>query len=257
MSCELLAGALQRHNEFEVNVCSDAGRLMQFLVEHVVDVAVISARVGDDPRAGFDRIRRVREISPSTHIIALLDSGRREVVVEAFRAGAHGIFCRTDSHKLLPRCIARVNEGQIWASSKQIQMALEALSEPVSVRVTNANGDGLLTKREQAVASLVASGLSNREIAKQLELSEHTIKNYLFRIFERLGISNRVELVLYSLTNNGHNGHTVETPQVAAKTEPKGNGHRKASSGQDSSTQTAALRRNALQDSASALHNDC
>ena len=257
MSCELLAGALQRHNEFEVNVCSDGARLMQFLLEQAVDVAVISARVGDDPRAGFDRIRRVREISPSTHIIALLDSGRREVVVEAFRAGAHGIFCRTDSHKLLPRCIARVSEGQIWASSKQIQMALEALSEPVPVRLANANGDGLLTKREQTVASLVASGLSNREIARQLQLSEHTIKNYLFRIFERLGVSNRVELVLYSLTNNGHNGHNVQPLQMAGKTEEESNGKSKAVAAQNSSTQTAALRRNALQGSAGSLHNDC
>ena len=64
-------------------------------------------------------------------------------------------------------------------------------------RVTSAKGKYLLAKREQEVANLVAEGLTNRDIAQQLGLSEHTISNYLFRIYEKLGISSRVELVLY------------------------------------------------------------
>jgi DNA-binding NarL/FixJ family response regulator len=60
------------------------------------------------------------------------------------------------------------------------------------------NGRGL-SKREEEIARLVAEGMSNRQISQQLTLSEHTIKNYLFRIFEKLGVSTRVELALYAL----------------------------------------------------------
>jgi DNA-binding CsgD family transcriptional regulator len=59
----------------------------------------------------------------------------------------------------------------------------------------------LLSRREEEVMHLVAEGLGNREIAEQMNLSEHTVKNYLFHIFDKLGISNRVELVLYAVTN--------------------------------------------------------
>jgi len=61
----------------------------------------------------------------------------------------------------------------------------------------------LRSKREEGVVRLVAEGLGNRDIAQQLNLSEHTVKNYLFHIFDKLGISNRVELVLYAVTNRG------------------------------------------------------
>ena len=69
------------------------------------------------------------------------------------------------------------------------------------LRVLSANGENLLTSREEQVVALVADGLSNRNVAAELGLSEHTVKKYLFRIFEKLGISSRVELVLYALNH--------------------------------------------------------
>lgn len=78
------------------------------------------------------------------------------------------------------------------------------VSQVPSLRVVNANGEVLVTPREEQVVALVAEGLSNREIAQELALSEHAIKKYLFRIFEKLGISTRVELVLYALNHGDH-----------------------------------------------------
>jgi DNA-binding NarL/FixJ family response regulator len=80
------------------------------------------------------------------------------------------------------------------------------MSEVPSLRVLNSRGAPLLTPREEQVVALVAEGLANRQIARELNLSEHTIKKYLFRIFEKLGISTRVELVLYAV-NNGDPRH--------------------------------------------------
>jgi len=70
------------------------------------------------------------------------------------------------------------------------------------VRLVDNDSANLLTKREEDLVRLVADGLSNRDIARKLNLSEHTVKNYIFRIFEKLGVSNRVELVLYALSNS-------------------------------------------------------
>jgi DNA-binding NarL/FixJ family response regulator len=64
--------------------------------------------------------------------------------------------------------------------------------------MANVGGSNLLTKREEGVVHLVAEGLTNREISHQLNLSEHTVRNYLFRIFNKLGTSTRVELALYA-----------------------------------------------------------
>jgi DNA-binding NarL/FixJ family response regulator len=95
-------------------------------------------------------MQQVRELSPQTRIVALLDESQGDVVVQAFRLGlgAVGICYRTDSPKLLPCCISCVHRGEIGATSAQLKMALDALSEPIPAHLVSALGDGLLTKRE-------------------------------------------------------------------------------------------------------------
>jgi DNA-binding NarL/FixJ family response regulator len=138
-------------------------------------------------------------------------------VVEAFRAGARGVFCRSESLKSLARCIQCVSEGQIWANSKELRYLLEALGEALPLRVIDARGAALLSRRELEVVRCVAEGLSNREIAQRLGLTEHTVKNYLFRIFDKLGVSKRVEVVLYAYSL----GSMAEVPEPSNGTRSK------------------------------------
>ena len=79
-----------------------------------------------------------------------------------------------------------------------MEFLLEALSQGATPRLTDSKGKALLTKREEEVVELVSEGLTNKEISHRLKLSEHTIKNYLFRLFEKLGVSSRIELILYA-----------------------------------------------------------
>jgi len=132
-------------------------------------------------------------------VVMLLDKDERELVVEILRKGARGIFCRTGSFKDLRKCIERVRDGQIWANNTQVQYIVEALVQAPASRVIRGKLAIPLSKREKEVARLVAAGLSNRGVSEKLGLSEHTVKNYLFGIFEKLGISTRIELVLYIL----------------------------------------------------------
>ncbi len=136
----------------------------------------------------------------------LLDWDDKELVIKAFRAGALGVVVREQSYELLCKCVYSVHRGQVWANSQQLRHLLDALVTGTPGKLTDAQGKVLLSSREEQIVSLVAEGMKNREIAELLSLSEHTVKNHLFRIFERLGISSRAELILYLFSHR----HLIE-----------------------------------------------
>ena len=205
MSTQLLADALARDPQFQmIEPPPNFGAILPLLRREKPHVAVVSAKLGESGRGSFELIREICAQVPDTRVIVLLDSSDRSAVVEAFRAGARGVFCRTEPFRLLAKCIQCVHSGQIWANSGELQFVLEALAQP-GFATLRAHSGSLLTARELDVVRCVAEGLSNREIAHRLKLTEHTVKNYLFRIFDKLGVSSRVEVVLYALGNgNGH-----------------------------------------------------
>jgi DNA-binding NarL/FixJ family response regulator len=199
MNSQLLAAALERDKRFHVlDPGLDVRGFVAAVAKEKPAVVVISAELDDNPRKGFDLAREVHASHPETRVVMLLDVSERSQVVEAFRAGARGVFCRSESLKSLAKCIHCVSQGQVWANSKELRYLLEALGEALPLRVVDARGTVLLSRREQEVVRCVAEGLSNREIAQRLGLTEHTVKNYLFRIFDKLGVSKRVEVVLYA-----------------------------------------------------------
>jgi len=181
--------------------------------EHKPGAVLIAASLSDGPLTGFRALRDLRDSSPAARVVVLLDERDRELVVDAFRAGARGLFFRADSAENLGKCISAVANGEIWASSADLEFLLEALTRVAPLRPMDSHGKALLTSREEQVVALVADGMSNREIAQQLLLSEHTVKNYMFRIFDKLGVSSRVEVLLYALS---HRERTKDVSRDAA-----------------------------------------
>jgi len=202
MACRLLAGLLDRQRDFEVVACtSDQESLLRTARQTSVEVALIAAEWGDGRLTGLAMMQKMREANPDCAMVLLLDEASPHLIVEAMRAGARGVFFRSEFESAaLCKCVRRVYEGQIWLKSKDVKHLADALAQPRCLQVLDAGGVNLLTNREQDVMRLVAEGLGNREIAQQLNLSQHTVKNYLFHIFDKLGVSNRVELVLYATT---------------------------------------------------------
>jgi two-component system nitrate/nitrite response regulator NarL len=201
---QLLGDALRRDPQLEVlNPPPRTRDLIEAVKLHRVDVVVLNSNLDDQPLRGFDLLRELRGFVPNILAIMLLDSSKRETILQAFRAGARGIFSRHDSVETLPKCIRTVAQGQIWANSEQLTFAVEALASSPVVRAVDANGLSLLSKREMDVVRSLAEGLTNREIAERLGLSHHTIKNYLFRVYDKLGVSNRLELLFMTLTQAG------------------------------------------------------
>jgi len=220
MNSQLLLEALAREKRFEMLACpNSAAEIVSLARRGRVQIAVIAARVADGAKSGVELAREIRGASPSTRIIMLLDSSERAAVLEAFLAGARGVFSRSESLKALAKCIYSVHSGQVWASSRELQFVLEALCEPAPMRLLNGKGTAMLSARELEVVQCVAEGLTNREIAKRLGLTEHTVKNYLFRIFDKLGVSSRVEVVLYALGNSAPTRVEVPLPASPVKRE--------------------------------------
>jgi DNA-binding NarL/FixJ family response regulator len=201
MHCDLLYKALYAlRNRFKIvaSVDSTAG-IFSALQVHLPQVAIISCDLQDGPLAGIRVLPVIRSSYPNTKSLVIIGSPDRELVVDAFKFGADGVFCRDDRFDLLCKAIEAVSRGQIWARSEELRYVLDAfVKSPKRVKIDPRVGS-LLTEREIAVVTLAVEGLSNREISVQLALTEHTVKNYLFRVFDKLGISNRVELVLFCL----------------------------------------------------------
>jgi DNA-binding NarL/FixJ family response regulator len=205
----LLSSALRRHPGLKITCCrGDLTACLQALSTAPVDVLLL----GDGPTEHHERIAILRGLHsnyPGIGVVLLLDSYDRNLVVNAMRAGAHGLFCRaSEPFRALCRCITVVHGGQFWANTEQIHYVIEALSSSAPSRVINAKGEGLLTARENQVVSLVAEGAGNREIARRLGITENTVKKSLLRIYDKLGVSNRVELVLYALTHRDTQAHS-------------------------------------------------
>ena len=199
LATQLLVEALARDAQFHmIESPSSAAAILDLTKREKPQVMVISAKLGEDHSGGLDLLRELRTHSPSSRVIVLLDSSERAAVIAAFRAGAQGVFCRTQTFRLLAKCVQCVGAGQVWASGSELQFVLEALTQPALAHFSG-QGESLLSAREIDVVRCLAEGLTNREIAQRLKLTEHTVKNYLFRIFDKLGVSSRVEVVLYAL----------------------------------------------------------
>jgi len=197
MNSQLLAESLGRNPRFEICGVAAAGKILALVPLQKTDVAVIGVEFNGVTRKGLQMARILNARYPEVRIVVLLDVDSRESVMASFRCGAMGVFCRTEPLSELHTCIERVSRGEIWAGRSHSQFMLEALRSTPSCEGIEAGKISLLSPRELQVAECAAQGQSNKNIADRLGLSEHTIKNYLFRIFEKLGVSNRVELLFW------------------------------------------------------------
>jgi DNA-binding NarL/FixJ family response regulator len=200
---QLLADALRNDRGLHVvTEASNSEELLAAITRVPIDVAVISNNLDNQAGRGTQVLREMRELRPQIKGVILMDSSKPHEVLECFRAGARGIFSKEEPLESLCKCIRSVDDGQIWARSVDLDHALEALANTPLVRATNHQGVELLSPREHQVIQHLAGGMTNREIAHALELSPHTVKNYLFRIFDKLGVSSRTELLYLTMNNS-------------------------------------------------------
>ena len=132
-----------------------------------------------------------------TRVVVLTAAEDYRDVVRALRLGARGVVLKESAIELLVKCIHRVHAGEIWLDSHLTAEVVNAFSASAK---SGARADKpLLSDREMEVVQLVAQGFQNKEIGKKLFISELTVKNHLHNIFDKLGVSDRLELALYAI----------------------------------------------------------
>jgi two-component system, NarL family, nitrate/nitrite response regulator NarL len=195
MGNQLLMESLGRDPRFEIVSAAAPAEILSSVTNLQPDLVLISADFDGAAKKGLQVARTLNSRNPSVSIVILLEVSTRESVIAAFRCGAAGVFSRTESLSDLASCIERVSVGEIWAKKAHSEYLLEALRATPSCDGIVAGKIDQLSPRELQVAERAAQGESNKQIADRLGLSEHTVKNYLFRVFEKLGVSNRFELL--------------------------------------------------------------
>lgn len=199
MHCKLLADAMERDGSIEVvAIVSSSRELLSLPLETVFDIALLAPPLGDHSSSTFETVRELRLRFPHVRVIVILDSSQNGNALESLRAGVRGIFSTSGTLQMLCKCIQRVHEGQIWASSSELASFIDAVATAHHTAI-HAEKYNLLSKREKQVLLGVAEGRTNHDIGRQLGVSRHTVKNHMQSIFEKLGASNRVELLLVAM----------------------------------------------------------
>src|ERR1700736_1170053 len=130
MGSQLLAGTIQSHHDFRVVGSATTGpEVISGISKLQPDIAVISSRLQDGALTGLQVLRELQTLQTKPRVIMLLDDDKSELVVESFRNGARGIFCRTEVTTQLRKCIQCVYTGQIWANNAQLERIVEALMQ--------------------------------------------------------------------------------------------------------------------------------
>jgi DNA-binding NarL/FixJ family response regulator len=205
--CKLLA----LEEDFEVVAQAEDGRqVLDVLQKHEPDILLLDLKMpGLD---GLGTLQRLQNAKNKTRVIVLTASDDKQEFVQAMKLGTCGIVLKQTATELLIKSIRKVHAGEIWLDShttaaviRQFVANDEAPSAPVSP-TTRERERSPLSQREREIVALVAQGFKNKEMAEKMFISEQTVKNHLHNIFDKLGVSDRLELALYAIHNNLHTG---------------------------------------------------
>jgi DNA-binding NarL/FixJ family response regulator len=139
-------------------------------------------------------------IAPDLRLIVQAVSADENHTVELYRRGVRGIISRSISPDLLVRCVRRIAAGETWIDNQSVNWVIEAYRAQAAALVTPRT-QPRLSPKELAIITCITQGKRNKEIAFQLGTTEQVIKNYLRKIYDKLGVSDRLELALYCLHN--------------------------------------------------------
>jgi DNA-binding NarL/FixJ family response regulator len=169
------------------------------------DVVIFEAALAPNPvEAVADLIRQ----NPQMRIVVVTPGPDEELTLELFRRGAHGIVSREVEPELLVDCLRKVAAGETWLESQAVHWVMEAYRNQ-SNRPTGARPKVQLTPKETLIVSCVTQGMKNKEIALRVGTTEQVVKNYLRKVYDKLGVADRLELALYCL-----NHHVVDHTKV-------------------------------------------
>jgi two-component system nitrate/nitrite response regulator NarL len=204
-----LTNLLSGQEDLEVIVSTDSlPVVLEQIVKERPDIALLGwAASSPDSHKVFTAIQ---ESKAPTRVIMLVKDDKKEDFLEAVRQGCCGIVPKQTSTELLLKSIRKVHAGEFWLDRMTTADVIRRLAKRASGTPASHPRPGLrenaaaLSQRELEIVILVAQGYKNKEMAERMFISEQTVKNHLHNIFDKVGVSDRLELALYAIHNGLH-----------------------------------------------------
>ncbi len=194
------------------------------------DILIFEAALSQNPA---DAVSELLRQGASCRLVVVLQEPDQEMTLELFRRGAHGIVSREVEPEMLVDCLRKVSQGEPWLEPKAIAWVLEAYRTQ-GLRPAGSRPKVQLTPKESLIVSCVTQGMKNKEIALRVGTTEQVVKNYLRKVYDKLGVADRLELALYCLN------HRVGAGEPKAQAAPPANGAQAPSAPPEASNAAAA-----------------
>ena len=178
-----------------VGEASNGNECVKMLAKLKPDILLLDLRMPE--KDGLGVLEEINFDSTPTRVIVLTAAEDDRDVVRAMRLGARGVVLKQSASDLLLKSIRKVHDGEIWLDNRMTAEVIDAFKK--SAEAGQRREKPLLSDREKEIVQLVAQGFRNREIGEKLFISEQTVKNHLHNIFDKLGVSDRLELALYAI----------------------------------------------------------
>src|SRR5579872_936304 len=194
--------------EDDIRVVGQAETLPQTqssLAKFSADLLIFEAALTPNP---VDAVVELLRQHSKLRVVVVTPGSDEELTLELFRRGAHGIVSREVEPELLVECIRKVIAGETWLDSQGIRWVLEAYRNQNN-RASGSRPKVQLTPKETLIVSCVTQGMKNKEIALRVGTTEQVVKNYLRKVYDKLGVADRLELALYCL-----NHHVIDNAKV-------------------------------------------
>jgi DNA-binding NarL/FixJ family response regulator len=196
--------------EDDIRVVGQAETLSQTqsaVARFSADVLIFEADLAPNPA---DAVADLLRQNPQLKIVVVTALPEEELTLELFRRGAHGIVSREVEPELLVECLRKVVAGETWLDSQGVHWVMEAYRNQNS-RPAGTRPKVQLSPKETLIVSCVTQGMKNKEIAARVGTTEQVVKNYLRKVYDKLGVADRLELALYCL-----NHHVVDNTKAPA-----------------------------------------
>jgi DNA-binding NarL/FixJ family response regulator len=200
--------------EDDIRVVGQAETLPQTLAaaqKFTADILIFEAALSPNPA---DAVADMMRQNPKCRMVVVLQEPDQEMTLELFRRGAHGIVSREVEPELLIDCLRKVAAGEPWLEARAVAWVLDAYRTQ-GLRPAGTRPKVQLTPKESLIVSCVTQGMKNKEIALRVGTTEQVVKNYLRKVYDKLGVADRLELALYCL-----NHRVVQNEAPAKPAEP-------------------------------------
>jgi DNA-binding NarL/FixJ family response regulator len=199
--------------EDDIRVVGQAETLLQTqsaVTKFSADILIFESALAPNP---VEAVTELLRQAPQLKIVVVTPTSDEQLTLDLFRRGAHGILSREVEPEILIDCLRKVAAGEPWLENQAVHWVMEAFRGH-NLRPSGAHPKVQLTPKETLIVSCVTQGMKNKEIAVRVGTTEQVVKNYLRKVYDKLGVADRLELALYCLSHHVVDG--VKPPPVPA-----------------------------------------